>query len=178
MLVLLAGCRPKSPEEIAARDEARRACRSQPIVLTPWNIEGTLVEENEYRHLVKSVSDEIGLGLQDRVAKLDKFERVVTAPDCTFGVRVESRVVSLIHKRRHYRFKIAGRVVECGTEKLLHTFEREEENKEITEIAGRLADRITGEIEDVVCSRAAGGDEVLPPPPPPPAPAPEAAAAP
>ncbi len=134
----------------------------------PWSIDSALVEENEYRHLVKEVSDEIGLGLRDRVGKLGKFERVVAAAECTSGVRVESRVVSLIHHHRQYHFKVAGRVIECGTERQLHSFELEEESKEVASIAGRLADNITSELEEkVVCSRAAATQADPPPPPPP-----------
>lgn len=170
-LVLLAGCRKKSASDIAeeaAEADARRACQTHTVVLTPWAIESTLVEENEYRHLVKSISDEIGLGLQDRLGKLNKFARVVPGTECPSGVRIENRVVSLIHKKRRYHYKIAGRAVECGTERLLHTWEMLEEQKDVTEIAPRIAAEISEEIEDKV--RCAMGNNDVPPPPPPPTP--------
>jgi hypothetical protein len=186
-LVLLAGCRPKTEAAMRSENDARRACQSTVLTLTPWNTETALVEESEYTHLVKQVADQISLSLRDRVDKMKKFDRVIDGASCTSGARVENRVVSLIHKRRKYHFRIAGRVVECGTERLLHTYELEQVEKGVENLAGELADDIAGKIDDdgictaLAAAQANPGAEVqaspeappadaLPPPPPPPQP--------
>jgi hypothetical protein len=166
-LLALPACRrhaPDSPQSAEAPD----ACKRTPLTLYPMSTEATLVEEEKYQHLVQEISGQVNLALPDKVLDLRKFGQVTSAPQCPGGMRVETRLVSLIHKRREFHFKVAGKVFECGSEEFVHRFELEENNNEISEVADRLADAIANELTDAKCRGRA--EAALPPPPPPPPP--------
>ena len=159
LVLLLAGCahNGSTASENAATVARIEACSAREVVLMPWSSESTLVEEQEYRHLVKEVSDELAMSAQDRISALRKFARVSSGTECAQGIRVEGRVVSLIHKSRKYHYKIAGRILECGTERPLGSFEILEQNKDASSLAARLADSLASELDnDDICAQLAG----------------------
>ena len=161
-LLLTAGCRHSANTHEASDKEARRqACASRPVVVAPWNVETVLVEEEEYRHLVKEIEAELSLALPDKIGELKKFKNVTVGTECTDGLRVEGRVVALVHKSRKYHYKIAARLVECSTDRLLHTVELEEIQKDVSTIASRLAESIAGELDDDdICAQLASAAPV------------------
>ena len=144
------------------------ACKSQGLSVLPWNVDSAVVEEEKYRHLVKEISDQLAAALIDKLALTNKFDHVAKAAECSKGIRLEGRVVSLIHSKRQYHYKVTGRIVDCATDKPLHLLELEEITKEVADIAPDLAGDMTRQVErDFNCPAVAAVQPTQPAPPPP-----------
>ncbi len=154
---LVSACRHDSSAANSAMAARIRACQAQTLTVYPWAYEGALVEESQYQHLVKQVADELALNAPDRIIELRKFASVSQGTTCTSGLRLEGRVVSLIHKSRQFHYKVAGRLVDCTNEQPVGRFEVVESNKDISSMAAALADTVARELDDDdICAWLAG----------------------
>jgi len=126
------------------------------IVISPFNADNALVEEDKYKDLPRKIAAASTDRLKDQLEDNHVFGKVLVSTECAdHAIKIDGKIYSLIHHKRSYHVDIGGQVINCQTGEVMYKYRNsDEQDSESIILPDQIAGKLMNGIKDkLICEQ-------------------------